>query len=176
MDGFTGTSRGSQATTEVDKMGEGQSEILASLEVGAMVEFQMRETDQVVVPTGYMGQAVLVPGSPPDRLCFTITMYEFNGEDEAKISLAMIGESDAYWACDLGSMGELNNPLGLGPEAGQFLLTDEGGGAISIRNAFAPPSPFIGLVRTPDFAYYGAGFEQGDGQHSLFTIFACSPS
>lgn len=150
-------------------MSEGQSEILASLNVGAMLEFQMSGGEEFVVPAAYMGQTVLAPGTPPSRPYYTVTMYEFNGENEAKISLQVEGDSNASWACAVTSEDGLQNPLVLQAAPGQFILTDQGAGAISIRNTFAPPGPFVGIVLAPDFVYFGAGFEQVD--YSLFTIF-----
>ena len=122
------------------------SEILASLSVKAMISITPEmdlEHFAFVVPTGGGSSPnSIAMDTPPQGAIstFEITMYEYNGSNQAKLSLQAEGFASAFWVAGPNP----NNWIILGPTPGQFLLTDvTGNGAITIQNTFSPPDPYI---------------------------------
>lgn len=120
------------------------SEILASLSVEAMISITPAMDLQhfaFVVPTGGVSQAIAMDTPARGAIStFIITMYEYNGSNQAKLSLQAQGSPGAFWAAGPSP----DNWIILGPTPGQFVLTDvTGNGAITIQNTFSPPDTYI---------------------------------
>lgn len=130
-------------STKAQTLKETTSSVLASLGVGTMIYLTQGNINATVVPIPEGGGSAIAMNPPAEgaNTLFVITMYEFNGINEAKVSLQASG-TEAFWVPGESSSG-LTNPILLGPEPGQFLLTDTGDGVISIQNTFAPPAPYI---------------------------------
>lgn len=135
------------------------SEILATISVGAMLAFTP-EGDEAhyafVVDIGGDQSAIAIDRPQGGNYTFVVTMYEYNGSNEAKISLQPLGMPGYYWVAGQ-SVGELINPILLGSAPGEFMLTDVGQGAISIQNTFSPPGPYL---RGPVGRILSYGFDQ----------------
>src|ERR1044072_812910 len=132
-------------STKAQAIKENSSSVLASLGVGSIIYLTQGNFYATVV-TILDGESAVAMNTLGEgaNTTFVITMYEFNGSNEAKISLQenATGASKAYWVPGNSTSG-LTTPILLGSEPGQFLLTDTGDGVISIQNTFSPPSPYI---------------------------------
>jgi hypothetical protein len=122
------------------------SEILASLSVEAMIAITPQmdlEHFAFVVSTGGGSSPLAIAMDTPPRGAisnFVITMYEYNGSNQAKLSLQAEGSPSAFWVAGPSP----DNWIILGPTPGQFVLTDvTGNGAITIQNTFSPPDTYI---------------------------------
>jgi hypothetical protein len=121
------------------------SSILQQLSVGAMITINQASRQIYVTslnsPQGPVN--VLASGTPGPSAnnIFIVTMYSFNGTNEAKISLQPNKMAGNFWMPGENVVG-LSLPIVVGPAAGQFLLTDTGQG-LTIQNTFAPPGPYI---------------------------------
>src|ERR1051325_11634029 len=135
------------------------SSILRALSVGDMITIN-RDNGAVYVAPLNASQYAIAMSTPPlkgVKSTFVITMYSFNGSNEAKISLQPLGMDGYYWVAGQ-SGGSLINPILLGQKPGHFSLTDVGGGQISIKNSFVPPGPYIrGQGNGAHFLSYGFG-------------------
>jgi hypothetical protein len=131
-----------------------ESEILSTIDVGAMLDFEFAGTGEYVCPRPLGGDTLLTVNNQPSDPTFTVTMYEFDGGWEAKISLTQAG---SFWLPVAQAAG-LDNPIVMGPEAGEFMLTDDGQGDISIANTVAPPDLYIQIVQGGPFPYLAYGF------------------
>jgi hypothetical protein len=152
-------------STKAQAIKENTSSVLASLGVGSIIYLTQGNIYATVVTILDGGSAVAMnPLAEGANTTFVITMYEFNGSNEAKISLQENG-TEAYWVPGNSTSG-LTNPILLGSEPGQFLLTDTGDGVISIQNTFSPPSPYIQNSVANILSY---GFDQPSTQ-GLFNI------
>lgn len=98
------------------------SEILATISVGAMLAFTP-EGDEVnyafVVDIGGDQSAIAIDPPQGFNYTFVVTMYEYNGGNEAKISLQPLGMPGYYWVAGQ-SVGELINPILLGSPQGNL--------------------------------------------------------
>ena len=120
------------------------SQPLQALSVGAIVTITQESAQAYVAPINSTQFAIAMGNPPPKFLksTFVITMYQFNGSNQAKISLQPLGMEGLYWVAGQSVEG-LTNPILLAPEPGHFLLTDVGDGHITIRNTRVPPGPYL---------------------------------
>jgi hypothetical protein len=104
---------------------------------------QMNGTRAAVVPLGDGVSGIkMLPSSQGGSSIHVITMYEYGGGNQAALSLQPQG-MQSYWSAGQSTAG-IMYPILLGANPGQFILTDEGQGQISIQNvATPPPGPFI---------------------------------
>jgi hypothetical protein len=147
-------------------MNNGESRILSSIGVGAMLQFAAPSSGGYVQPVANDGWLLLLLGDQTPDATFTVAMYKFNGAWEAKISLT---QPNSGWLAASEAAG-LENVL-VASESdppSEFLLTDTGQGLITIQNTFAPPGPYIRAVPWDPTAYLGYGFD--DPGNSLFQI------
>jgi hypothetical protein len=145
--------------------------ILARITVGAILQFQ-----SVASPSSYAiafnleGKPLVMTG---ERVFgnpnFVVTMYSYDGRNQAKISLLSKAAPIGYWAPGQSFQG-FPNPIVIDDKRqGQFLLTDTGRG-ISIENTFAPPPPFIRRVPPGIAPYLTYGYPDTGGNAGLFNI------
>ena len=142
---------------------EGQSGVLSRITQGSGLKFQFAHSDQAI---DVNDERVLVPGQG-DGAEFYAAMYEFNGQNQAKVTLAWA--SDPRYSWSVVQEPNLENGLMVSPEEGQFVLTENADGLITINNTATPPDPFVGVHQEP-FLYLATGFADGPGQCSLFAI------
>jgi hypothetical protein len=147
--------------------------ILARITVGAILQIQS------VASPAYYAVAAQIPGRPPMVLAgerggwgnpdFVVTMYDYDGRNEAKISLLSKASPAGFWSAGKSIEG-FPNPLVIdNRQPGHFLLTDTGRG-ISIQNTFGPPEPYIRLLPPGIAAYLGYGFPDTGGNAGLFRL------
>jgi len=140
---------------EID-VNNGQSEILSSIGQGSMLEFAIGD-DNVAALEAQGGLFIGIAGAQT-ATTFTVNTYEFDEAWSAKISLAL---NDRYWL-PVADTEVFQNAIVLAPDqAGDFWLTDDGEGLISIKNDFAPPDPFYRVVPSSPspFPYLAYGFD-----------------
>jgi hypothetical protein len=100
---------------------------------------------------------------------FEVTMYAYDGRNQAKISLRSIAAPLGFWAAGKSVEG-FPNPLVIDRvQAGHFLLTDTGRG-ISLQNTFSPPEPYYRVVPPGISAYLAYNFSDTGGDAGLFNI------
>jgi hypothetical protein len=122
------------------------SPILSSLSVGAMITISQSGRQVYVTPLddapGQYGIAAGPMGAGAGPSTFVITMYSFDGGNEAKLSLQPLGMPNYYWIAGQNT-GGLLFPILLESTADHFLLTDMGQGALSMENTVSPPAPYV---------------------------------
>ena len=130
------------------------SQPLQALSVGAIVTISQVNAQAYVFPINST-QYVIAMGNPPPNFLksnFEITMYQFNGSNEAKISLQPVGMKGLYWVVGQSVEG-LTNPILLGPTPGHFLLTDVGDGHITIRKTRGNLGPYLRGYRVLSYGF-----------------------
>lgn len=152
-------------------MSEVVSGILDQIGVGTMIAFQPTGAPDFYVNAVFFdpgGETILAVGKAGEpglgNTSFTVTMYEHSG-NQAKISLQ--SGTQGFWMAGQSGAG-LATPLVLGPESGQFVLTDTGQG-ITIENTFAPPGPYVRVVGPGVTTLLCYGFDTPDPS-GLFNI------
>lgn len=140
--------------------------ILESIKVGSLLQFVAPQG--FVVPKFFQASHVTILGVDYYPMEFIVSEYDFNGGDEAKISLRQSGDS-GFWAMGRPDVGGLKNPLLIAPEADRFVLVDRGRDKFSIQNVFTPPAPFIKPVETSEGVILSYGFDSPDPD-GLFNV------
>jgi hypothetical protein len=122
------------------------SPILSSLSVGSIISITQSGRQVYVTPLddapGVYAIAAGPMGAGAGPSTFVITMYSFEGGDEAKLSLQPFGMPGYYWAAGQNTGGFLY-PILLASEGEHLHLTDMGQGALSMQTSFSPPPPFV---------------------------------
>jgi hypothetical protein len=142
---------------------EGQSGVLSRITRGSGLRFQFADSDQAIHVNE---ERVLVPAQGVGEEFYAV-MYEFNGQNQAKITLARA--SDPRYSWNVVQEPNLENALMVSPEEGQFVLTENAEGLITISNTVSPPDPFVGVHQEP-FLYLATGFTDAPEQCSRFAI------
>jgi hypothetical protein len=145
---------------------EGQSGVLSRITRGSTLQFQFAHSDQGIYASE---QRVLIPRQG-DGEEFYVVLYEFDGQNQAKISLAW--GRDPRYSWNVVQEPNLENALMVSTSEGQFVLTENAEGLITISNTVAPPDPFVGVHQEP-ILYLATGFTDAPGQCSLFAITIC---
>lgn len=133
------------------------SGILSTIGVGAMLNFVLDNGE-------YIGTTLVDVQTPvlcmdPKGADFTVMAYEFNGSNQAKIRLCIAGNAWSTATLPAPIPGvQYPITLALGPGASDFILSDEGGGNISIQTTSSPPAPFVQGIRVSGRTYLAYGF------------------
>jgi hypothetical protein len=146
-------------------MNNGDSPVLSNIAEGSVLEFSLG--GQPVCVQEYQGSGFLVLEPRRPAAAFIAAIYTFDGGWHAKISLA---HSRGCWTAAPQSVSGIANPMVMGPNEGQFLLTDEGHGLVSIQNTFALTGPYIQAEARP-LPHLAHGFDS-----ALLNVFAISVS
>ena len=120
-------------------MSNGQS-ILSTIKVGSQLNFQLERRDDNIMSYSY--KRVAFVGVDAWSETYTVTAYAYDGGDEAKLSLQ--SPAGTFWIPVPEAAGR-QYPIILGPDAGEFVLTDVGDITVVIRTTFSPPAPYIGF-------------------------------
>lgn len=134
-------------------MSNGVSPVLPGIHVGATIAVGLGAIDNYVASMEYQGAPLLGLGVEAEP--FTVTAYEYDGANSAKISLK--NARDMFWRA-VPELEGLQYAISLAPEAelaGTFALTDDGNGHIWVNVDSAPPDPYVGTG--PD-GYLAYGF------------------
>ncbi|MBD0370130.1 MAG: hypothetical protein ICV60_04795 [Pyrinomonadaceae bacterium] len=140
--------------------------ILESIRVGSVLQFVAPMG--FVVPKFFQAKHITILCVDYYPMDFTVSWYEFNGGDEAKISLRQSGDF-GFWAVGRPDAGGLKNPIIIAPTEDRFVITDRGAEKFSIKNIFAPPAPFIKPVETSEGTILSYGFDSPEPD-GLFNI------
>lgn len=136
-------------------MSNNVSPVLPRIEVGSTIAIGLGPIDNYVVSMEYQGAPLL--GLGVESELFTVTAYEYDGANSAKISLQ--NAQGLFWLA-VPELEGIQYAISLAPEAGPagtFGLTDGGSGHIWINVDSAPPDPYVGVVGDGYLAY---GFAQ----------------
>lgn len=145
--------------------------ILAQIQVGARLQF---ETLRI---RNYYAVAAVLSGYPPlvvagertfGNPTFLVTMYAYDGKNQAKISLRSTTSPVGYWVAGDDIQG-FSSPITIADVPGEFLLTDTGNGIISIQNIVPPPS-YIRVIPPGISTYLSYGYPDPGGMAGLFNI------
>jgi len=146
--------------------------ILPRINVGAILQFQSVASPRLyAMAAAPFGQPIVLAGErgPWGNPSFEVTMYAYDGRNQAKISLRSIAAPRGFWAAGKSAEG-FPNPLVIDPgQAGHFLLTDTGSG-ISLQNTFTPPGAYYRVVPPGISSYLAYGFADTGGASGLFNL------
>lgn len=125
-------------------VGSADQSILATISVGAFISILSPDNSNIAAFVANVSDynAFAIAMGVPQHLesKFEVYTYDYDGDNEAKISLK--SSQGTFWkAAD--ELGDLSNIIILDPIPDEFILRDMGGGNISIQNIVAPPGPYI---------------------------------
>jgi hypothetical protein len=145
------------------------SPILSSISVGAILNISLPGGTLGVLE--FDGAGLISPAATSDY-DFTVTMYSFNGENEAKISLVQGDSPDGTLFWTPTESAAAGNAITVAEgEPGQFVLTDDGSGGISMQNTFAPPDPNLAVIQPGGFPPYLAyGGQKSSGPFTIEVV------
>lgn len=134
-------------------MTNGVSPVLPGIQVGSTIAIGLGAIDNYVVSMEYQGASLLGLGVEAEP--FTVTAYEYDGANSAKISLR--NAQGMVWLA-VPELEGIQYAIALAPDAepaGTFGLTDDGNGHIWISVDFAPPDPYLGPSGVDGYLAYG---------------------
>jgi len=114
-----------------------------------------------LVPMAYGAGGDLVIGRDDTQATENVIgFYEWNGSDQAKLSLQAAG--GGYWCPGHKLDDTLAYPIALDPAAKNqgFVVTDTGGGQLTFSTFESPPPPFVGMQAATGGSYLSYGLSQ----------------